>query len=146
VATILRDEPLTPGTTYHYAAFSYDEIPNYSTGVAGSATTSGTVVSAPAVATPDVGRTSFRHRGPNPFRDQTEFQFELPRAVVVSIEIFDASGRHVATVIRGERKAGSHRVDWSGRGTNGMRVAAGVYFARFRAPGLTATEKILVLR
>ncbi len=62
------------------------------------------------------------------------------------IDVYDTTGRLVATILRGERKAGTHRAEWSGRDASGARVGAGVYFARFRSPGRTFTEKVLVLR
>jgi hypothetical protein len=82
---------------------------------------------------------------PNPTRTGTRFAFELPQAAEVSLEIFDLSGRHVSTLVQGEQPAGRHEVRWDVNRERGGRVAAGLYFARFRTAGLTAMERLVVL-
>jgi hypothetical protein len=89
---------------------------------------------------------SFRRVGANPVRDRATFRFELPEEALVGIEVFDAAGRRVTSLVRGPRQAGSHLVEWSTRDAAGRSVAAGIYFVRFRGPGLAAAEKVLVVR
>ncbi len=143
--TPLVDSPLDPGVLYHYAAFSCDGIPNYSAGVSDTAQTSADLVSVEPRAAA-AGKVKFARTGRNPFRDEVTFRFELPAPAVVAVDVYDAGGRHVAGLIRGERQAGSHEIVWRGRETNGARAAAGVYFVRFRSTELTSTEKVVYLR
>jgi hypothetical protein len=142
----LDDAPLSPGTPYHYAAFSYDEIPNYSAGSHDSATTTTVAVDASPAVEIGPGRPAFARQGANPFRDRAVFRFELPAPAIVAADVYDVRGRRVARLIEGPRKAGAHRLEWDGRGTGGVALAGGVYFVRFRTAGLTAVEKVVLVR
>lgn len=73
-------------------------------------------------------------------------RFTLPRAGAVRLEIFDVSGRLLATPLDAVQDAGEHLAHWTGRDGLGQRVAPGVYFARVAGPGLARTEKIVVIR
>jgi hypothetical protein len=143
-STALVDEPLAPGTVHHYALFAYDEVPNYSPGLADTAETSADAVDAPVVAAAHaVPR--FSREGAHPTRGTTALRFELPETRRISLDVYDASGRHLVTLLHGERSAGTHRVEWDGRTQQGI-APAGVYFVRFRTDGLTATEKVVRVR
>jgi hypothetical protein len=75
---------------------------------------------------------------PNPFQNQVNFSFTLPQAGPVSVEVYAADGRHVATVAKGEMPAGQHNLTWSiDRGT-----PSGVYFYKVLAGNYQATGKI----
>jgi hypothetical protein len=139
------DTQVRPGLVYRYAFFSYDEIPNYSPGVHDTANVAAEGVPASPVK-PAPTTIRFARSGANPSRDRATFRFDLPREAVVSLDVYDAAGRHLITVLRGERTAGSHRAVWDGRDSRGARVASGIYFARFRAPGFHAIEKVTLLR
>lgn len=78
------------------------------------------------------------HAGaPNPFGDVTALSFTLPRAMNVSLRLFDASGRQVAGLAEGPHAAGLHRVHVEGR-----HLGAGVYFARLEAAGVVRSTGI----
>ena len=64
---------------------------------------------------------------PNPFNPATRISFELQRADVVNLRIFDTAGRRVATLLQGSLDAGPHSVNWNGRMSNGNLAAAGIY-------------------
>jgi hypothetical protein len=142
----LVDEPLAPGTAYYYAAFSYDEIPNYSPAVPDTAVTTSVAVDVAPAAAPAPARPAFARQGANPFRDRAAFRFELPAPAIVAADVYDVRGRRVARLIEGPRKAGAHRLEWDGRGGDGAPLGAGVYFVRFRTLGLTAVEKVVLVR
>lgn len=143
--TALDDTPLAPGTTFHYAYFSYDEIPNYSPGVAASAATTSDAVDAPVVASAS-RQPSFVVTGRHPVRHAAEFRLELPATAWVEITVHDVSGRRVATLVQGERTAGSHGLRWDGRSADGRAPAGGIYFVRIRTEGLQETRKIVLIR
>lgn len=48
------DSNLTPGTTYYYTIFAYDEVPNYSAAVAGAKASTASEASSPVASEPDV--------------------------------------------------------------------------------------------
>jgi hypothetical protein len=71
------------------------------------------------------------------------FQFELGRSGLVSLSIFDLSGRQVAKVFEGSLEAGPHAITWDGRVAGGSNGAAGIYFARISAGSVTKAIKIV---
>jgi hypothetical protein len=65
---------------------------------------------------------------PNPFRLGTQVRFSLPQAANVTIDVFDLSGRRVATHSRTQMAAGQQQIAVPGR-----EWAAGLYLYRLRA-------------
>jgi subtilisin family serine protease len=73
------------------------------------------------------------------------FTFNLPTAGHVKLELFDVSGRSVATIYDGAAEMGRTTVSWSGIGKGGQQIARGAYFARIRTAGDAATTKLVVV-
>jgi hypothetical protein len=80
---------------------------------------------------------------PNPFTPQTSISFVLAKAGVVSLDVFDAGGRRVTTLVHGSRPAGSHACRWDGRDASGREVPAGAYFVRLHTGDRAATSRIV---
>jgi hypothetical protein len=78
---------------------------------------------------------------PNPFRGATTILYDLPAATFVTLRVYDTRGREVATLVEGERPAGSHRAPFDGRS-----LAAGVYFYQMRAGSFRGTQKLLLVK
>ncbi|MCH7548612.1 MAG: T9SS type A sorting domain-containing protein [Candidatus Krumholzibacteriota bacterium] len=78
---------------------------------------------------------------PNPFNPTTTIRFTLDRDAMVSLRVFDVSGRSVRTLIRSRRPAGANSVVWDGTGDNGEPVASGVYIFRLDSGKATRTVK-----
>ena len=76
---------------------------------------------------------------PNPFRSQVAVSFALPRACDVSVRVYSAAGRLVATLFEGPMTAGPQRVTWS----VGQDVAPGVYFYQVEGNGQESSGKIV---
>ncbi len=84
---------------------------------------------------------ALRRNYPNPFASQTTFELALPEAGAVTVEVYDTVGRRVATLVDGQRTAGSHRVTWDARG-----AASGVYVVRARTGARHAALPVVVAR
>ncbi|MBD3335370.1 MAG: hypothetical protein GF355_07620 [Candidatus Eisenbacteria bacterium] len=85
----------------------------------------------------------------NPASGGVEIRYGLPSCPSpgqVSIRIFDAMGRRVATLLDAEQAPGSYSFTWSGKTTEGGSVAGGVYFVRMVWNGETATRRLILLR
>ena len=78
---------------------------------------------------------------PNPLRGPALLRFGVPNASQVTIKVYDARGREVATLVDGLLGPGYHRVAIDGR-----ELASGVYFCRMDAGRFSATNKLLVIR
>lgn len=84
---------------------------------------------------------------PNPFRPETALRFALERDAEVSLAVFSADGRRVATLLSGIRPAGEHAALWRGTDESGAAVAPGVYFARLEVAGRqTSVERLVMLK
>ncbi|HMB70771.1 MAG TPA: FlgD immunoglobulin-like domain containing protein, partial [bacterium] len=82
---------------------------------------------------------------PSPFRSTTAVEFSQPAPGPVSMDVYDARGARVTTLVDGVLAAGEHRAPWSGRDDAGRRVAPGVYFVRLRGDhGESATKVVRV--
>jgi hypothetical protein len=83
---------------------------------------------------------------PNPTSQGSTIRFGLPKASDVRVDLFDASGRLVRTVLQQSLPAGYHQAAWDGRDAHGHAVASGVYWYQVQAGSDRGTRKLLVLR
>jgi hypothetical protein len=83
---------------------------------------------------------------PNPFNPTTEITFALPKAGPVMLEVYDLTGRVVATLVNQDLPAGSHKVMWNAKNSNGQSLASGVYLYRILAGDFVATKKMVLLK
>lgn len=79
---------------------------------------------------------------PNPARGPLALRFALPRAMPVTLAIYDAAGRRVRTLADGMWPAGTQTVGWDARDRSGRAVPAGLYFARLAADGRVLVRRI----
>ena len=78
---------------------------------------------------------------PNPFNPKTTIEFDIPRAELTRLIIYDALGREVATLVNEKLSTGSYEVDWNGSG-----YPSGVYFYRVEAEEFIETRKMLLIK
>jgi hypothetical protein len=83
---------------------------------------------------------------PNPFGPATTIHYRVPRAMRVTLAIFDVQGRMVRTLVADRLAPGMHMAVWTGRDQAGRPVAAGIYFARLMVGDGIVSEKITLLR
>jgi len=83
---------------------------------------------------------------PNPFEPFTVITFELPAPQEMTLTVHDAEGRIVRTLLDGAVSAGSHGVYWNGDSHDGVRMAAGIYYARMRTPLGTRQLRLVRIR
>ncbi|HEX6943502.1 MAG TPA: choice-of-anchor D domain-containing protein, partial [Gemmatimonadaceae bacterium] len=83
---------------------------------------------------------------PNPFNPATRIAYDLPRAVQVSLRVYDVGGRQVAELVRGTQPAGRYEIGWDGRNASREPVASGVYFYRLIAGEFVQTRKMVLLK
>lgn len=84
---------------------------------------------------------------PNPASDAAEIRFSLEKTARVSVKIYDASGREIATIADQNMSAGEQRVVWTAQNASGNAVSDGVYFYRvFTGNVAQQGGKIVILR
>ncbi|MGD1047208.1 MAG: FlgD immunoglobulin-like domain containing protein [Candidatus Krumholzibacteriaceae bacterium] len=83
---------------------------------------------------------------PNPFNPATTVSYYLPAAGHVRLQVFDASGKLVATLVDSDQQRGSYAAEWKGMNASGAQVRSGVYFCRLATREKTLTHKMVLLR
>jgi YVTN family beta-propeller protein len=88
-------------------------------------------------------RVTFAGGLPNPFVSggTTALRFALASPGDARLEVFDASGRRVATLLDRRVPAGPSTVTWDGTDALGRQARPGVYFYRLSALGTKVTAK-----
>ncbi len=81
----------------------------------------------------------------NPAGSGVQIRYILASAGPVEIGVFDALGRMVRTLARGNMAAGEYQLFWNGSDDRGRTVPAGVYFCRLMADK-TATRMVVFSR
>ncbi len=93
---------------------------------------------------------SLTRNSPNPFRTSTRIAFAVEGpSRRVRLEVYDALGRHIKTLLDQSMPGGSHTITWDGRDSLGRPVAGGVYFYRLRSAdtsGVPSTGRMILLR
>jgi subtilisin family serine protease len=131
-ATVAIDKSATTGQTYFYRLAA--------TYTSGQSTTFG-----PITATVGEAITEFALKGaaPNPTPGRTLIEYAVPRASNVRVAMYDLQGREVAVLADGPHAVGRYQVTWTGE-VDGGPAAAGVYFLRMKAPGVSQTRRVVV--
>lgn len=83
---------------------------------------------------------------PNPFNATTTIAFEAATGGAFKVEIFDATGARIATLLNDTLPSGFHIVEWQGRNAAGQGVASGVYFVRLASPQGEVVRKAVLLK
>lgn len=83
---------------------------------------------------------------PNPFNPITTISFDLPEPSHVKLEIFDITGRKVATIKNNLMTAGTHTITWHGRDDRKQPVASGVYLYRLTTDHTVLSKKMLLIK
>jgi hypothetical protein len=78
---------------------------------------------------------------PNPWNPVTTIRYGIAKRSFVRLDVYDAVGRHVATLVREEQPAGSHNVAFHGDG-----LASGEYFYVLCADGTFGVKKSLLIK
>ena len=100
----------------------------------------GTATDTPAIAASDL---RWLRAAPNPFNPATILRFELGQRLPVSIDVFDARGRHVDRLLQAAQlDPGVHDVPWRPDG----RLASGVYRLQLRAGANEHTQSIVLFK
>lgn len=78
---------------------------------------------------------------PNPFNPTTQIIYTIPEAMPVLLEVYSISGQRIATLVKNEKPAGSHIIQF-----NGDRLASGIYVYRIQTPAGEITRKMTLLK
>ncbi|MCC6399089.1 MAG: T9SS type A sorting domain-containing protein [Bacteroidetes bacterium] len=83
---------------------------------------------------------------PNPFNPETNIRFDLRQSGNVLLEVFNALGQKVATLIDESMPAGSYNVRWDATSRYGDRLSSGVYLYRLSTTGFVDVKKMALVK
>jgi hypothetical protein len=83
---------------------------------------------------------------PSPAFSSTVVSFGTAFSGAVSLDVYDLTGRRVATLLSADLEAGAHSLVWDLTDSRGSSVPAGVYHIRLTAPGFSGVTPVMVLR
>jgi hypothetical protein len=83
---------------------------------------------------------------PNPFNPETMIRFRLEASAQVNLQVFNARGEKVRTLLQGPMSAGEQAVPWHGRDDHGQLVNSGVYFYRLETESSIKTGQMALVR
>ncbi len=78
---------------------------------------------------------------PNPFNPNTRILFEVPRAGLVTLEVFNLVGQKVAELVNERKAAGSYEVNF-----DASSLSSGIYVYRLTAGAQTLTRKMTLIK
>jgi hypothetical protein len=78
---------------------------------------------------------------PNPFNPTTTIAFSIPQAGNVTLKVFDALGREVATLINGFRSEGKYNAEF-----DASKLSSGMYLYKLTSGSFSEVKKMILLR
>ena len=82
---------------------------------------------------------------PNPAKNSATISFSISQTELVSLQIYDLSGRLVKKLIEEQLEAGQHKIEWSLNGGEGENLTSGIYLVILSAPEGKLSTKLAVI-
>jgi len=83
---------------------------------------------------------------PNPFNPSTSITYSLPTSEVVTLNVYDVSGRKIAELVNNNQNPGTYSVTWNGKNSNGENIGSGIYFYELNAGSFKSVKKMIMLK
>lgn len=78
---------------------------------------------------------------PNPFNPVTVINFSIPVKGLVTLKVYDITGREVKTLVNDIREAGNSAVTF-----DGTNLSSGIYFYNIVSGNFTGTRKMILVK
>ena len=83
---------------------------------------------------------------PNPFNPSTLINYQIPQNADVNLEIYNALGQKVKSLVNEIQEPGNYEVVWNGKNDSGNTLPSGVYLYRITAGSYIKVMKMIFLR
>jgi hypothetical protein len=84
---------------------------------------------------------SLQQNYPNPFNPSTNFTYQVAKEEFVSLKMYDALGREVASLVNEVKQAGTYGATW-----NAVGFGSGIYFCKMQAGSFMETRKLILMK
>ena len=84
---------------------------------------------------------SLNQNYPNPFNPSTKITYQIPKGGHVTLKVYNALGKEVATLVNEEKSVGRYTIDFSAQG-----LSSGIYFYSIRSGSYFETKKMMLLK
>jgi hypothetical protein len=88
--------------------------------------------------------TGFHQARPNPFSENVTIDFYAENTSVVSVVVYDLTGRKVSTLLNRRLNRGIHEISWDGKTSAGSRAPSGIYMYSIQTRLNNRTGKIIL--
>jgi hypothetical protein len=78
---------------------------------------------------------------PNPFNPTTKINFALPKSGLVTLKVYDITGKEVATLVNEVKNVGTYSVDF-----DGANLSSGMYFYKISVNGFSEVKKMSLIK
>jgi photosystem II stability/assembly factor-like uncharacterized protein len=78
---------------------------------------------------------------PNPFNPSTEIKFDVSKAGVVKMKVYNEAGKEIYTLVNGYKNAGAYSVKF-----DASSLASGVYYYTMETGGNIMTKKMVLIK
>ena len=90
-------------------------------------------------------KTHLHQNIPNPLNPHTIIGYDVDRAGLIKVDIYNMTGQKVRTLVQGEQMPGYYTAYWDGRDEAGAVVGPGVYLYQLQAGKFRQVRKMTVL-
>ena len=83
---------------------------------------------------------------PNPFNPTTQIMYDVPEQSLITIDIYNALGQHVKSLVNSEQLPGQYNIMWDGTNEDNRQLGAGIYLCRMSGEQFNKTLKLVLVR
>ena len=83
---------------------------------------------------------------PNPFNPETEISFQIPESGRVRLDVYNAIGQKVRTLVDEVMASGTHNVMWNATDDAGNKLTSGMYIGRLSLENQRQTIRMVLLK
>ena len=83
---------------------------------------------------------------PNPFNSSTLIRYSVGSPSFVSLQIYNALGQKVCTLVSEDKLTGQYQAVWNGQDDYGRGVSTGLYFYQLELESYRGAGKMILLR
>lgn len=85
--------------------------------------------------------TALSQNYPNPFNPNTQIKYQLSKAGIVKLKIYDALGKEIRTLVNEFKNAGNYEVQF-----DGSKLASGMYFYKIETESFSDVKKMVLIK